>query len=137
MCYVIMLQLFVLILLCYLFWKVCKIFLVTRPNQYSDTGVPTENYDESCMEDRDKKQRKEMYLQGNTYKFLLVSEIYTANRNIPNFGFLFVHVMYCRTRDCGRKHSRSIQTLTIDCESVTVQRRIYGGWGWGGGGLGG
>ena len=60
MCYVIMLQLFVLILLCYLF------FLVTRPNQYSDTGVPSENYDESCMEDREKKQRKEMYPQGNT-----------------------------------------------------------------------
>ena len=61
----VMVQLFVLILLSYLFWKVCKIFLMTRPNHYSDTGVASEN-DESCMTEPEENQRREMFPQGNT-----------------------------------------------------------------------
>ena len=72
-----MLKFLFAVLMVLFFWKVYKTFLAMRPYGHRETGIPCENFDESCLVNQRQNEKGELSSEGNVRKWLVTStEIY-------------------------------------------------------------
>ena len=63
-----MLKFLFAVLMVLFFWKVYKTFLAMRPYGHRETGIPCENFDESCLVNQRQNEKGELSSEGNVRK---------------------------------------------------------------------